>query len=107
MDKAPRLLWNDCLSLIRDNVSEQQYKTWFEPIVFDSYDEDNRTLVVQIPSRYVYEVLEQYYVELLSKVLHRCFGTNIALKYRVVVDKAHGLTVDEEGSESVASVLIS
>lgn len=102
MDKAPRLLWNDCLSLIRDNVSEQQYKTWFEPIVFDSYDEDNRTLVVQIPSRYVYEVLEQYYVELLSKVLHRCFGTNIALKYRVVVDKAHGLTVDEEGSESVA-----
>lgn len=102
MDKSPRMLWNDCLALIRDNVSEQQYKTWFEPIVFGSYDEGNSTLIVQIPSRYVYEYLEQYYVELLSKVLHRCFGRGVSLKYSVVVDKAHGLTMEEEGSEAVA-----
>ncbi len=102
MEKTPRMLWNDCLALIRENVSEQQYKTWFEPIAFSSFDEGERTLLVQIPSRYIYEVLEQYYVELLSKVLHRCFGEHIALKYRVVVDKTHGLTLDEEGSETVA-----
>ncbi len=102
MEKTPRMLWNDCLALIRENVSEQQYKTWFEPIAFSSFDEGERTLLVQIPSRYIYEVLEQYYVELLSKVLHRCFGEHIALKYRVVVDKTHGLTLDEEGSEAVA-----
>lgn len=102
MEKTPKMLWNDCLALIRENVSEQQYKTWFEPIAFSSYNEDDRTLLVQIPSRYIYEVLEQYYVELLSKVLYRCFGDHIALKYRVVVDKTHGLTLDEEGSEAVA-----
>ncbi len=102
MEKTPRMLWNDCLALIRENVSEQQYKTWFEPIAFSSFDEGERTLLVQIPSRYIYEVLEQYYVELLSKVLHRCFGEHIALKYRVVVDKTNGLTLDEEGSEAVA-----
>lgn len=102
MKKTPKMLWNDCLALIRENVSEQQYKTWFEPIAFSSYNEDDRTLLVQIPSRYIYEVLEQYYVELLSKVLYRCFGDHIALKYRVVVDKTHGLTLDEEGSEAVA-----
>ncbi len=102
MKKTPRMLWNDCLALIRENVSEQQYKTWFEPIAFSSFDEGERTLLVQIPSRYIYEVLEQYYVELLSKVLHRCFGEHIALKYRVVVDKTNGLTLDEEGSEAVA-----
>ncbi len=102
MEKSPKMLWNDCLTLIRENVSEQQYKTWFEPIAFSNFDEGDRTLLVQIPSRYIYEVLEQYYVELLSKVLHRCFGENIALKYRVVVDQTHGLTLDEEGSEAVA-----
>lgn len=102
MEKTPKMLWNDCIALIRENVSEQQYKTWFEPIAFSSYNEDDRTLLVQIPSRYIYEVLEQYYVELLSKVLYRCFGDHIALKYRVVVDKTHGLTLDEEGSEAVA-----
>ena len=50
---------------------------------------------------YVYEYLEQYYVALLSKVLCRCFGTNVQLNYRVVADKKHHVTVDVEGSEAV------
>ncbi len=101
MEKAPKALWGDCLHLIRENVTEQQYKTWFAPIVFEKYDEEKQTLLIQVPSRYVYEYLEQYYVTLLSKVLCRCFGKSIQLNYRIVVDKAHKLTVEEEGSEPV------
>ena len=101
MEKTPKALWGDCLHLIRENVTEQQYKTWFAPIVFETYDEESRTLLIQVPSRYVYEYLEQYYVALLGKVLTRCFGKNIQLKYRIVVDKTHKLTVEEEGSEPV------
>ena len=56
---------------------------------------------MQVPSMYVYEYLEQYYVALLSKVLCRCFGTNVQLNYRVVADKKHHVTVDVEGSEAV------
>ena len=101
MEKTPKALWGDCLHLIRENVTEQQYKTWFAPIVFEKYDVESQTLLIQVPSRYVYEYLEQYYVTLLSKVLCRCFGTNVQLNYRIVVDKAHRLTVEEEGSEPV------
>ena len=101
MEKSPKALWGDCLHLIKENVTEQQYKTWFAPIVFEKYDEESQNLLVQVPSRYVYEYLEQYYVALLSKALFRCFGTNVRLNYRIVVDKAHKLTVDEEGSEPV------
>ena len=101
MEKTPKALWGDCLRLIRGNVTEQQYKTWFAPIVFEKYDEESRNLLVQVPSRYVYEYLEQYYVALLSKALYRCFGTNVRLNYRIVVDRAHRITVDEEGSEPV------
>ena len=101
MEKTPKALWDDCLRLIRGNVTEQQYKTWFAPIVFEKYDEECRNLLVQVPSRYVYEYLEQYYVALLSKALYRCFGTNVRLNYRIVVDRAHRITVDEEGSEPV------
>ena len=101
MVENPKALWDNCLSLIRKNVTEQLYKTWFEPIVFEHYNEDSRTLLVQVPSRYVYEYLEQHYVSLLSKVLSRCFGTNIRLNYRIVVDKKNQITVDEEGSEPV------
>ena len=101
MGKTPKALWDDCLHLIRENVTEQQYKTWFAPIVFEKYDAESQTLLIQVPSRYVYEYLEQYYVTLLSKVLCRCFGTSVQLNYRIVVDKAHKLTVEEEGSEPV------
>ena len=37
----------------------------------------------------------------MSKALYRCFGTNVRLNYRIVVDRAHRITVDEEGSEPV------
>ena len=99
MVNNPKALWDNCLSLIKDNVTEQQYKTWFAPIVFEKYDEDFQTLLVQVPSMYVYEYLEQYYVNLLSKVLTRCFGQNVQLKYRVVTDKQHGINTVVEGEE--------
>ncbi|MBO5592463.1 MAG: chromosomal replication initiator protein DnaA [Prevotella sp.] len=101
METNPKALWDNCLSLIKENVTEQQFRTWFAPIAFENYDEDSRTLLVQVPSMYVYEYLEQYYVALLSKVLCRCFGTNVQLNYRVVADKKHHVTVDVEGSEAV------
>ena len=103
MEKNPKALWDNCLQLIKEIVKEQQFKTWFAPIAFENYDEDSRTLLVQVPSRYVYEYLEQYYVPLLCKVLFRVFGRDdIKLKYRIVVDKKHKLTIDEEGSEDVS-----
>ena len=50
--------------------------------------------MVQVPSPFVYEYLEENYVGLLSKVLTRVFGKGIQLKYRIVTDKAHNLTQD-------------
>ena len=97
-----KALWDNCLALIKANVTEHQYQAWFEPIVFEHYDEDSRTVLLQVPSRYFYEYLEQYYVPLLSKVLCRCVGSNVQLNYRIVVDQAHKLTIDEQGSEPVS-----
>ena len=31
---SPKALWDNSLLFIKDNVSEQQYNTWFRPIVF-------------------------------------------------------------------------
>ena len=94
-------LWDKCLALIKENVSEQQYKTWFSPIVFESFSEKDKTLLVQVPSPYVYEYLEEYYIGLLSKVLTRCFGNGVGLTYRIVADKTHGLTTDVQAGEAV------
>lgn len=86
--------WDRALTLIKGNVSEQQYNTWFKPIIFESFDEATKTLLVQVPSPFVYEYLEENYVDLLSKVLRHVFCDGIRLTYRVVTDKEHKLTQD-------------
>ena len=108
MNNSHQALWDNCLQLIQANVTEQQYKTWFAPIVFESYSETTHELLVQLPSRYVFEYLEQYYVGLLSKVLARVFGENVRLNYRIVEVKAnegHGRNVVTEVESEGPSVI--
>lgn len=93
-------LWDSSLRLIKENVEEQQYNTWFKPLAFESYNADTKTLLLQVPSAFFYEYLEENYVSLLSSVLTRCFGHGIKLTYRVVTDKAHHLTQDLQGEPS-------
>ncbi len=101
MNNSHNALWDKCLALIKENVSEQQYKTWFSPIVFESFSDKDKTLLVQVPSPYVYEYLEEYYIDLLSRVLSKCFGPGVRLTYRIVADKTHGLTTDVQADDAV------
>ena len=101
---SPKALWDNSLLLIKDSVTEQQYNTWFKPIVFESYKPSTKTLLVQVPSPFVYEYLEQNFVDLLSKVLHHNFGEGIRLTYRVVTDKEHKLSQDIEADPDDADM---
>ena len=103
MKVQPNALWEQCLQLIRDNVTEQQFTTWVKPITFEAFDAATNILLVQVPSPFVYEYLEENYVDLLSKVLTRIYGKGVQLKYRIVTDKAHNLTQDIQ-SETVDNV---
>lgn len=98
MKVSPNSCWENALALIRENVTEQQYNTWFKPIVFESYDEMKKTLLVKVPSPFVYEYLEENYVDLLKKVLSRVFCENVNLGYRIVADKEHNITTVVEGA---------
>ena len=103
MQKNHKALWDKCLKLIAANVSEQIFKTWFEPIKLESYDEEKKTLLVQVASPYVCEYLEQHYVQLMGWALMQTFKTNVCLTYRVVVDQEHKL-VQEMESERPADI---
>lgn len=91
MSINPRQLWDKCLDTIKANVSEQQYKTWFSPIVFEAYKPAGNTIVAQVPSMFVYEYIEENYIDLLSKVLTRNFGEGVRLTYHVLTDKTNNI----------------
>lgn len=104
MKTTPNTLWDKCLFLIKENVTEQQFNSWFKPIVFESYDGANKILRVQVSSMFVYEYLEENYIDLLSKVLTRVFGQGVRLTYRVLTDKVNHLTQDLQQDSYAANV---
>ena len=104
MKTTPNTLWDKCLFLIKENVTEQQFNSWFKPIVFESYDDANKILRVQVSSMFVYEYLEENYIDLLSKVLTRVFWQGVRLTYRVLTDKVNHLTQDLQQDSYAANV---
>lgn len=83
MKVTPDARWEEVLALISDSVTPQQYATWFKPLVFLHYKEAERTVTIQVASRYVCEYLEGNYVELFRHVLRQVFGEHTQLQYFV------------------------
>ena len=90
-------LWGKCLDIIRNNVPATAFKTWFACTKPASYADKMLTLFV--PSQFVYEHIENNYVDLLSAVIYRVFGADTELNYRILTDRQNQLTVDQESEQ--------
>ncbi len=80
-------VWDNCLSLIKDNVSLQGYKTWFEPIKPIKLDE--QVLTIQVPSQFFYEWLEEHYIHLLKKIIRKELGEDGRLEYSIIMENSY------------------
>ncbi|WP_430809975.1 MULTISPECIES: chromosomal replication initiator protein DnaA [unclassified Carboxylicivirga] len=87
MEVDCREIWGNCLRVIKDNIPQISYQTWFEPIVPVKIEKD--VLTIQVPSLFFYEYLEEQFIDLLSKTLRKELGVNAKLEYNVVMDNAH------------------
>ncbi|HNX07096.1 MAG TPA: chromosomal replication initiator protein DnaA [Bacteroidales bacterium] len=88
MKKSHTEVWDNCLNIIRDNISYQSFKTWFEPItpikLIDS------VLTIQVPSQFFYEWLEEHFIELLRKTISKELGPEGQLEYSIVMESSYG-----------------
>ena len=87
MEVESGTIWNDCLEIIRKEVDEQNFSTWFKPIVPLRSDAD--VLTIQVPSQFFYEWLEEHYVPVLKKAIHSVLGEGARLEYSVIVDSGN------------------
>jgi chromosomal replication initiator protein len=88
MTKSFESTWNNCLEVIKDNVSIQAYKTWFEPI--KPVKLKSNVLTIQVPSQFFYEWLEEHYVDLLKKIIRKEIGSEAKLEYSIVMENNSG-----------------
>ena len=77
--------WNQCLAIIRDNIDEQAYDKWFEPIKPLKYVDN--TLTIEVPSPFFPELLEQNFAKLIRYTLNKVYGESTKLMYRCTVDQ--------------------
>ncbi|MBK7956961.1 MAG: chromosomal replication initiator protein DnaA [Bacteroidetes bacterium] len=88
MPNQYEIVWKACLEIIKDNVNEKSFTTWFEPIKPVALE--NNVLTIQVPSQFFYEWLEEHYVTLLRKSIKRELGPDARLEYRIIVEKSGG-----------------
>ncbi|MBD1207604.1 MAG: chromosomal replication initiator protein DnaA [Ignavibacteria bacterium] len=86
-------LWAKCLDIIRDNINPQVFRTWFENIRALSWN--GSTLLIQVPSQFYYEWIEEHYGALLRTVLTQILGSGAELQYEVIVDKSQDTTLED------------
>ena len=77
-------VWDKCLDVIKDNVSPQNFKTWFLPIVPISIK--NKTLTIQVPTAFFFEYLEEHYITLIRKTIKRFLGKDGRLDYNIIIE---------------------
>eukprot|EP01137_Pigoraptor_chileana_P021748 Opistho-2@85827 len=80
-----RQVWSKCLEIIHNDINEQSFKAWFEPII--PLNVSNQTLSIQVPSQFFYEWLEENYIHVLRKAIDFTLGKNGMLEYSIIVDK--------------------
>jgi len=74
-------VWSRCLQIVRDNIAEAAFKTWFMPLKAVSLEDS--TLTVEAPSDFVKDQIEANYLDLLSKALRREIGPSARLRYKI------------------------
>ena len=83
MQNESNILWAECQQILRDNLSQSAYQTWFAPIAVVQWSDN--VLVLQVKSQFIVDYIEENYLDLLSRVLRKVFGNKVQLEYRVLI----------------------
>lgn len=78
-------IWSDCLKVIKDNVPNMTFNTWFAPI--KPVDIKNDTLTIQLPSNFFWEWIDEHFSNLLNRAIKSALGENGKIDYIIVEEK--------------------
>lgn len=89
--------WERCLEIVKCNVKEQEYQAWFMPTHFVSYNEDEKELLLSVPTNYYFEMLDGQFKKLMYNVVWRIYGKEVRIRYRIQTDSTNEIPIEVEG----------
>ena len=81
MDESAQGRWESCLQYIKDNLPPKSYDTWFTIVKFVSLS--GNKLTIGVPTKYVYEYIEEHFQKLLHESISMFFGEKVKLLYHL------------------------
>lgn len=88
MEEQASIYWEKCKELLRAELTESAYNTWFARIVPLRFE--SGVLLLQLESQFIAEYIEDNYSTLLGRVLFRVCGAGTRLEYRILIDRSSG-----------------
>ena len=77
-------VWKECLQIIKKNVSNITYNTWFLPI--KPFELRKSVLKIQVPNNFFIEWIEEHYNTLINKTIQQVLGNDGKLVYIINED---------------------
>lgn len=101
-ETASAIKWARCLEIIKCNVTEQDFRTWFQPIDFVTYDQERKELLLRVPSEFFFEMLDGQFKKLMHNVMWRVYSKDTFITYRI--QKTDDTTIDRETTPTNAKL---
>ena len=86
---------------IQDNVTPSIFNTWFAEI--KPLKLEDGELTIQVPSAFVYEYLEDNYLNIIRAAITKAIGKGTKLMYSVLTDKSNDFSVELSSTNSALS----
>lgn len=99
-------MWERSRELIKNNLEEKHYRTWFEPLSFYSYNSQSQELKINAPSNFFNEYISTHFLNLTYAALRNQFGMGVRLFFRQLTDSENRLTqtVETETQKTATDV---
>jgi chromosomal replication initiator protein len=86
MQNNARDVWNQIMEIVKANINQNTFLTWFKPIKPLKFDDNSIT--IQVPSQFFYEWIEQHYSNIINNAMKQVVGTDCKLLYSIVMDSS-------------------
>ena len=97
-------LWEQCCGFIRDNVSPQQFDTWFSGIRSEKFSDGK--LFLYVPSQFNVEQFEENYRGIIRAGIKKVYGEGVKLYYRTQTIKGDPTTENLQRSANQSPVIL-
>ena len=83
-------------------MSKAVFDTWFTVVEPESLE--NGELVLQIPSPFVFEYLEQNCLDVIKAALTKVFGKGTKLSYSILTDKENNISQNVSSADTLYNI---